>query len=183
MEPIISPNIRLRHSEYFSIGEYSIIDDYCYFSTKVEIGKFCHIASGCCVAGGKDRKFVLGNYCSLSSGVKIWCTSDDYANDIVTIIPEEFGEIKNNLITGDVIFADVCAVGSNTVVMPDNNVLEGTVIGALSFVPQNFNFEPWTVYAGIPIKRIRSRNKENVLKQVNVLERKQKIKGYNGKHR
>lgn len=173
MKPIISPNIRLRHPELFSIGEYSIIDDFCYFSTKVEIGKFSHIASGCSIAGGKDRKFVLGDYCSLSSGVKVWCTSNDYVEDIVTIIPEEFGEIKSSLITGDVIIGNMCAVGSNSVVMPQNNILEGTVIGALSFVPPDFKFEPWAVYAGTPIRRIKSRNKENVLKQVEQLEKRQ----------
>jgi acetyltransferase-like isoleucine patch superfamily enzyme len=176
MKPIISPNIRLRYPESFSVGEYSIIDDFCYFSTKIEIGKFSHIASGCSIAGGKDRKFVLGDYCSLSSGVKIWCTSDDYVEDIVTLIPEEFGEIKNNLITGDVSIGNMCAVGSNSVIMPQNKILEGTVIGALSFVPPDFKFEPWAVYAGIPVKKIKYRNKENVMKQLNELEKNIKLK-------
>lgn len=172
MEPIISSNCRIRHPEHFSVGKYSIIDDYCYFSTRVKIGKCSHIGNGCSIAGGKDRLFVLGDYSSLSSGVKIWCTSDDFINDIVTIVPEIFGKIKKHLITGDVAVGNLTAVGSNSVIMPNNTIPDGTVIGALSFVPQNFNFKPWAVYAGIPVKFVKYRNKESVMKQFEELEKK-----------
>ena len=160
LKPIVSPNTRIRHPEYFEIGEYSIVDDFSYFSTRVRIGRCSHIASGCSIAGGSDRQFILGDFCSLSSGVKIWCTSDDFVNDLVTIVPDGAGPIKVHLITGDVTFDNCTAVGANAVVMPGNHIPEGTVIGALSFVPAGFSFEPWAVYAGIPIRRIGDRNRE-----------------------
>ena len=40
---------------------------------------------------------------------------------------------------------------ANAVVMPRNHVPEGTVIGALTYVPPDFPFEPWSAYAGIPV--------------------------------
>jgi len=46
MKPIVSPHVRIRHPEYFEIGEYSIVDDFSYFSTRVRIGRCSHIASG-----------------------------------------------------------------------------------------------------------------------------------------
>ena len=55
-------------------------------------------------------------------------------------------------------------------VMPKNVVPEGTVIGALSFVPVGFEFRPWSVYAGVPIRYLRPRNRENVLGQMARLE-------------
>jgi acetyltransferase-like isoleucine patch superfamily enzyme len=164
--PIVSPNSRIRHPDQFTIGPNSIVDDYCYFSTRVRIGDWSHIASGCSVAGGSDRLFALGDFSSLSSGVKIWCTSDDFVNDVVTIVPPELGPIKENLITGDVVLGSFTAVGANSVVMPRNEIPEGCTIGALSFVPAGFDFEPWTVYAGTPVRRIADRNRENVLRQV-----------------
>lgn len=167
---IISKNSRIRHPDHFQVGEGSIVDDYCYFSTQVIIGRFSHIASGCSVAGGQDRVFTFGDYSSLSSGVKIWCTSDNFAEDIVTIIPSGIEDVKENLITGDVTFERLTAVGSNSVVMPDNHIPEGSVIGALSFVPPGYMFESWMVYAGVPIRPIRSRNKESVLRQLERLE-------------
>lgn len=124
-----------------------------------------HIASGCSIAGGVVRQFCLGDYSSLSSGVKIWCTSDDFVNDIVAIMPDEIGPIKKKLISGDVILENYTAIGSNSVVMPKNHIPEGTVVGALSLVPPGFDFKMWSVYAGIPIRYIRKRNKDAVLAQ------------------
>ena len=174
MKPIISDNTRIRYEEHFKIGDYSILDDYCYLSTKITIGKFSHIASGCSIAGGKDMQFILGDYCSLSSGVKIWCKSNDFVNDLVVIVPADI-DIGDTLIEGDVIIGDMCGIGSNTVIMPNNTIPEGVSIGALSFVPTNFDFKPWTVYAGNPIKEVKERNKDRVLEQVKELERQLKI--------
>lgn len=168
--PIISPNIRVRHPEHFVVGDDSIVDDFCYFSARVRIGRASHIASGCSVAGGPAHEFTLGDYSSLSSGVKIWCTSDDFVNDIVTIIPAAAASVHTQRIEGDVHIGHFTAVGSNAVVMPDNHVPDGTVIGALSFVPARFPFEPWSVYAGTPIRLIRRRNRERVLAQVQQLD-------------
>jgi acetyltransferase-like isoleucine patch superfamily enzyme len=170
MQAIVSSNSRIRHPEEFAIGEDSIVDDYCYFSTRVRIGRSTHIASGCSVAGGRDRQFTIGDFCSLSSGVKIWCTSDDFVNDLVTLIPHGLEQVKTHLITGDVCLDNYTAVGSNSVVMPRNTIPEGTVIGALSFVPAAFRFQPWSVYAGAPVKLVRPRNRESVMAQVRSLE-------------
>jgi carbonic anhydrase/acetyltransferase-like protein (isoleucine patch superfamily) len=140
MKAIISTNSRIRHPEHFVIGEDSIVDDYCYFSTSVRIGRCTHIASGCSIAGGADMHFQIGQFCSLSSGVKIWCTSDDFVNDIITIIPSGIEPVKKHLIRGDVVLDDYTAIGSNSVVMPNNHVPEGTVHSAL--YPWLLNFAP-----------------------------------------
>ncbi len=169
-EPLISKSIRVRHPEHFSIGPFSIVDDFCYFSTRIQVAECCHIASGCSIAGGVDRLFSMGSYSSLSSGVKIWCTSDDFVNDLIAILPEELTGIKAHSITGDVILEAMTGVGANSVVMPDNNIPEGAAIGALSFVPPRFKFEPWKVYAGIPIKMVGARNQYSVMKQVEALK-------------
>jgi acetyltransferase-like isoleucine patch superfamily enzyme len=171
MKPIVSPNSRIRHREHFVIGDDSIVDDYCYFSTKVRIGRCTHIASGCSIAGGDEMQFQIGDFCSLSSGVKVWCTSDDFVNDLVTVIPSGVEQVKTHLIRGDVILDDYTAVGSNSVIMPNNHVPEGTVVGALSFVPFAFAFRPWSVYAGIPLRYLRPRNQESVMEQVRKLDR------------
>lgn len=165
MKPIVSPHTRIRHPDLVEVGDFSIIDDFCYISTRARIGRFCHVASGCSIAGGRDRTFVFGDFGSLSSGVKIWCTSDDFVNDLVTIIPPGAGEVKEHLISGDVVIGPCAAVGSNSVLMPDNHLPEGTAVGALSFVPARYAFEPWTVYAGVPIRPVRKRNRAAVLAQ------------------
>lgn len=163
---IVSPNVRIRVEEYFDIGEHSIVDDYCYFSTRVRIGDWTHIATGCSVAGGPDLTFSIGDFSSLSAGVRIWCTSNDFVNDAIMI-----GAASG--VSGDVSFGDHTGVGANSVVMPRNDVPEGVAIGALSFVPAEFAFEPWMVYAGIPIAPLKPRNRDNVLRQVEQFLRSQ----------
>ena len=170
MEPIISKNIRLRVPDYFKIGAYSIVDDFSYFSTRVIVGRCSHIASNCTVGGGPERLFQLGDFSSLSAGVRIWCTSDNFSEDLVTILPNHFAKIGNSPVTGDVIFKNYTAVGANSVVMPKNEVPEGVVIGALSFVPVAFKFEAWSVYAGNPIRLIKKRNQKRILQQIEALE-------------
>ena len=165
MKPIVSPHTRIRHSEHFEIGDYSIVDDFCYFSTKVRIGICSHVASGCSVGGGPAHQFTLGDFSSLSAGVRIWCVSDDFANDIVCILPPDIDSVKQKSIEGDVTLANYTAVGSNSVVMPGNTVPEGTVIGALSFVPPRFPLEPWAVYAGVPLRQVGQRNRAAVMEQ------------------
>lgn len=169
MKPIVSPSIRVRYPDVFHVGEDSIIDDFCYFSTQVSVGRCSHIASSCTVGGGRAHRFVLGDMSSLSAGVRIWCASDDFRRDIVTIIPAGLPDPKTNVIRGDVVFGDYTAVGANSVVMPDNQIPEGTVIGALSFVPPRSTLEPWSVYAGTPIRRIGARDRDNVLLQARSL--------------
>lgn len=169
-EPIISSNCRVRYPDDFRIGAGSIVDDFCYFSTRIKVGKYCHVASGCAIAGGPVYSFSLGDYSSLSAGVKVWTTSNDFVCDLITIIPEEVGDIREN-IAGDVRLERCTGVGSNSVIMPNNHIPEGSVIGALSFVPAAYPFEPWTVYAGTPIRPIRSRDRQSVLMQLEQYER------------
>jgi len=170
MKPIISKFIRIRDPKNFIVDKFSVVDDFSYFSTKVKVGKFCHIASGCAIGGGKKHQFSLGDYSSISSGVKIWCNSNDFVNDLV-ILSSEGIEINDKRISGDVIIGKMCGIGANTVIMPKNNIPDGVVIGALSFVPAEFKFKQWSVYAGIPIKFVKKRNKKNVLKQAEILNK------------
>lgn len=169
---MISNQIRLRHPDFLHVGDFSIVDDFCYLSTRVEIGFCSHLASSCTVAGGKAYLFKLGDFSSISAGSRIWCSSNDYAEDLVVCLPVKLPDFELKESTGDVIFESYTGLGANSVVMPNNRIPEGSVIGALSFVPEAFDFEPWTVYAGCPIRPLRKRNREVILKRAECLRKK-----------
>ena len=61
---------------------------------------------------------------------------------------------------GKVVINKYVNVGSNTVIMPNLSIGEGSVVGALSFV--NKSLKPWGIYFGTPVKRIGER-KRNVI--------------------
>lgn len=165
MRPIISPNIRVRYPALFVVGEDSVIDDYCYFSTQVTVGRGSHIASNCTIAGGRTHRFALGDLASVSAGVRIWCASNDFARDLVALTPPGYDDPAIHLIVGDVLIGDLTGIGANSVIMPDSLIPEGAVVGALSFVPPRARLEPWSVYAGAPVRRIGDRDRDRVLAQ------------------
>lgn len=168
---IISKNIRVRYPDVFKTAEYSIVDDFCYFSTQIDIGYCSHISNNCTVAGGRELLFKIGKYGSLAAGVRIFCASDDFVNDVAVLFPNGLNYLKTHTITGDVIMGDYVTIGANTVVMPHQNIPDGVTVGAMSFVPAGFKFEPWSVYAGSPkLRLITRRNKANVLLEVAKLE-------------
>ena len=164
----------MKHGKNFTLGEYVIIKkpelvevgnnvriaDFCRISSACVIGSDCEIAPGTYIAGGDGKyNFEMGDCSSLADGVKVWLRSNDYVNELVTHSIPEVKEIQGNVRLGK-----YTGVGTNSVIMPGNDIPEGVSIGALSFVPSNYKFEPWTVYAGRPIRPIKKRNKENVIK-------------------
>ena len=56
---IIGKTVRIRHPELVSIGDNSIIDDFTYISSELELGKFCHIASNSVILGGAKGKCII----------------------------------------------------------------------------------------------------------------------------
>ena len=147
----------MKHGKNFTLGEYVIIKK----PELVKVGNNVRIADFCRISSGGDGKytFEMGDCSSLAAGVKVWLSSNDYVNELVTHSIPEVKEIQGNVRLGK-----YTGVGTNSVIMPGNDIPEGVSIGALSFVPSNYKFEPWTVYAGRPIRPIKKRNKENVIK-------------------
>ena len=149
----------VKHPENVQIGNHVRIADFCRISSICEIGDYCEIAAGAYIIGGLQKyKFVMKGYSSLAFGVRILLDSNDYVNHLVT---HSFPNVPE--LHGDIIMEKYTGVGANSVIMPDNHLPEGVTVGALSFVPVHYKFEPWTVYAGNPLRPIKKRNKQSVL--------------------
>ncbi len=157
---VLGEYVILKKPDLIEVGDNVRIADFCRISSACQIGSDCEIAPGTYIAGGDGKyKFTMGECSSLAAGVKVWLSSNDYVNELVTHSVPEVKEIQGNVTLGK-----YTGVGTNSVIMPNNDIPEGVCIGALSFVPPNYKFEPWTVYAGRPIRPIKKRNKENVMK-------------------
>lgn len=171
---LISPNIRVRYPERFTVGNSSIIDDFCYFSVDLCIGQYFHIASNCTIAGGYTECFTAGHFGGLASGCKLFCASDDFINDIGNVLPSKCGDIKNHTLRGGIYLCDYVTIGANSVLMPDVYIPKGTCIGAMSFVPSGFEFEPWSIYVmkNGKLTKVKDRNKANVLRQAQEVKRR-----------
>lgn len=155
---IIGKTARIRYPELVEIGDNVIIDDFTYISTTLSISNNVHIASGCKLIGGKDCEVVFGEYSTLAPNVVLAAGSDDYLSGIAT--PLVSGRFKGNIQVGVIEIGKHCIIGANSVVLPNVTFFEGSALGALSLA--KMDLDPWVLYAGIPAKHIRRRNKEEI---------------------
>ena len=73
-EVIIGKTVRIRQPHKASIDDGSIIDDFTYISSALEVKKYVHIASSCTISGG-EGKFSIGNFSTLATHVSTHCGS------------------------------------------------------------------------------------------------------------
>jgi acetyltransferase-like isoleucine patch superfamily enzyme len=160
---IIGKTVRIRHPELVEIGDNVIIDDFTYISTQLKLHSNVHISSGCKIIGGKNAYVEMKEFSTLAPNVVLSAGSDDYLSGIATpLIPIEY---KGNVKIGKIILNKHCIVGACSVVLPDVVFEEGACLGALSLA--KIDLEEYSLYAGIPSKFIKKRDKEEILRLEN----------------
>lgn len=156
---IIGKTVRIRYPELVSIGDNCIIDDFTYISTALELRSNVHISSGTKIIGGRNSFVSFDEYSTTAPNVVLSAGTDDYSDGIATpMVPLE---LKANVQIGKIIIGRHCIIGSGSVVLPNVTFHDGACVGALSLVKRDL--EAWSLYAGIPAKKIKERNKENIL--------------------
>lgn len=152
---LISDKASIYNFDQIEIGDNSRIDDFCVVSGKVSIGCNVHITVFCNVAGGTEG-IVFEDFSTLAYGCHVFTQSDDYSGKTMTnsTVPKKFKtEIKKVVIIGR-----YSIIGTGSIIFPGVILGEGTSVGASSLVTQST--EPWSIYFGIPAKRIKARSQE-----------------------
>lgn len=157
---IIGKTVRIRKPEECIIGDNVIIDDFAYISCPIEIGRNCHIASHVSISGGAG-KFIMGDYSTISNHCSIHCASSDYSKvslDLPSVnITEQFGgEV------GLVTLGNFVTIGAHSCLLPNINIPEGFACGAYTLLKDK-NFNPWSLYVGIPAKLVKKRDMTELL--------------------
>ena len=156
---IIGKTVRIRYPELVEIGDNVIIDDFTYISTQLILHNNVHISSGSKIIGGRGALVEMKEFSTLAPNVVLSAGTDDYVGGIATpMVPLEF---KGDAVIGNIILNKHCIVGAGSVVLPNVIFHEGACIGALSMV--NKDLEAWKLYAGVPARLIKRRNKVKIL--------------------
>lgn len=151
----ISTKASIYDCEQIEIGDNSRIDDFCVISGKIIIGCHVHLTPMCLVAGG-EKGLIIEDFVTMAYGVKVFTQSDDYSGQSMTnsTVPKEYkNEYKER-----VVIRKHSIIGAGSVIMPGIVVAEGTSIGAMALVIRNT--EPWSIYVGVPAKKLRDRSKK-----------------------
>lgn len=158
---IIGKTVRIRKPDRCRIGARSIIDDFTYISCGIEVGAYTHIGANSVLIGG-DARITIGHFVNIAPGCRLIAASNDFSGGglVGPTIPAEFaaGSITEHISIGDHVL-----LGTNTVILPGTLVPEGVSTGALTLLTPKMKLEPWTLYAGSPARKIRTRASSDIL--------------------
>jgi acetyltransferase-like isoleucine patch superfamily enzyme len=148
----ISRRASIYDAKKITIGDFSRIDDFSVISGKVNIGRNVHIAVHNNVAGGSEG-VTIEDFAGLAYGCNIFSQSDDYSGESMTnpTVPSCYKYEKK----AGIRIGRHCIIGARSIVMPGVNMEVGCALGAMSMLTKST--EPWSIYFGVPAKRIKKR--------------------------
>lgn len=163
---LISDKASFYGTDKIHIGSNVRIDDFCVLSAGeggIEIGNYIHIAVYSSIIGA--GKVTLSDFCNISSRVSIYSSNDDYSGEYMTnpMVPSECTNVHH----APVFIGKHVIIGCGTLILPSVTIYEGVAIGALSMISKDC--ESFGVYIGSPAKRIKSRKKELLNYEINLL--------------
>lgn len=168
----IKKNVGIYYPENLSIGDYSRIDDFCIITCNGEpcdMGSHVHIASHCVVLA--KAGITMKDFSGLSPMVTIVTNSDDYSGHRLTnpTVPRDLTGGKEGRVT----LGKHVIIGTQSVILPNLTIGEGSSVGAMSMV--NKSLKPWGVYFGVPAKRLKDRSKDLLELEKMVQARDQRV--------
>lgn len=152
---LISRKSSIYDPSNISIGNNVRIDDFCILSGKIQLGDYIHVSAYSALYGGKAG-ITVDSYANISSRVCVYAISDDYSGETMagSMIPEKYKNIDRRPVK----IGAHTIIGSNSVVLPGVNIADGGAFGCFSLIKKNT--EPWTIYTGIPIRKMKQRSNQ-----------------------
>ena len=168
---LISKSAALYKTEQMSISSNSRIDDFCALSGGISIGKNVHITVHCSITASLSP-IVIEDFVGIAANCHIFSSMDDFLGIGLTnpTIPIEFRNVSH----GPVKISKHSIIGVGSVIFPNVTVGEGCAIGSMSLV--NKSIDPWGVYVGIPVSRIKDRSKNLLEKEKQFIEMQKRIR-------
>ncbi|WP_435952269.1 acyltransferase [Dryocola sp. BD626] len=119
----------------------------------IRLGSYIHIGGTSTLLASSG--VVMDDFSCLSHGVKIYTRSDDYSGEFMTnpTVPASLTHVTS----GTIIIGRHAIVGSQSSLLPNVHLAEGTAVGANSLVTKDT--EAWSIYAGSPARRIKDRKR------------------------
>ena len=150
---LISRLVRLYSPQTIEIGNNVRIDDFTIISGKIKIGSNIHIGPYVILYGKFGIE--MEDFVGISGRSTVYSAMDDFSENylIGPIHPIE----RTNVTGGPVYLRKYSQIGAHSLIFPNIEIGEGSVIGACSMVKSDI--QPWTINVGIPTKEIKKRSK------------------------
>lgn len=147
----IARNCTIIGLENIKIGDNVRIDGFTSIiasSGSVMIGSHVQIGIGCVL--GARGGITVGDYSSLSSGVRILSAIDDFGGRHMagSTLPDEVLGVH----AAPVRIGKHVPIGAGTLILPGVNIEDGAAVGAMSMV--NRSLKGWAIHSGNPVKEV-----------------------------
>jgi galactoside O-acetyltransferase len=151
--------IAVMKPEAIWLSNHIIISEFAYINggSGTYIGNHVHIAAHTSISGG--GYCVMEDFTGISAGVRLITGSASFNGEGLTspTLPVKFQAVKRSY----VIIEKHATLATNVVVHPGVTIGEGTIVSSGSVVTKDT--EPWSIYMGIPAKKVRDRDKSKIL--------------------
>lgn len=125
---------------------------------------------------GEETTITIGRFCSISSGLKLFC-GGNHRTDWITTFP--FGHVYGSLLkirpvkghpfsNGDIRIGNDVWIGRDVTILSGITVGDGAVIAANSHVVSNV--DPYTVVGGNPANKIIQRFSDEVIRRLLIIK-------------
>jgi galactoside O-acetyltransferase len=150
---LISRNAVFYGANNMVIGDNVRIDDFCLLSGQIVLGSHIHIAAYCALYGSHGIQ--MEDYTGLSPRCTVFSATDDFSGDY--LISPMVDKKYTNVTGGLVLIKNHSQIGAGCTILPNLTINEGVAVGAMSLI--NRSLSQWSIYAGIPIIKIKDRKK------------------------
>lgn len=163
----VSDRAIFHNPQNITLGDNVRIDDNVLLSAigKITLDNYIHIARGCQLYSG--TQIHMHDFSAISSDTKLYGITDNYDGSAFTnpTCPPDY----RNILKGDIILNKHVIIGTSSIILPNVVLADGVAIGAMSLINKKnvTNIQPWTIWAGNPVKFISAR-KQDCLKFGNI---------------
>lgn len=151
---LISRKASLYGVSKIEIGDNVRVDDFCILSGNITLGSNIHISAYVGMFGANG--IILEDYTGISPRSTLFSAMDDFSGNylIGPIHPIDLTNVSG----GTILIKKLAQIGANSIIFPNITIGEGTIVGAFSLVTKSLY--DWGVYAGIPAKWRKEREKK-----------------------
>jgi acetyltransferase-like isoleucine patch superfamily enzyme len=112
-----------------------------------------------------NEKLIIGNYCSISSGV-LFILGGNHRSEIFSTYPFKyfFTNEEESLSKGPIIIEDDVWIGTNSVILSGVTISKGTIVAAGSIVTKSTI--PYSIIGGNPSKLIKMRFNQEIIDEM-----------------
>lgn len=141
-----------------------IVGDFTYIADKEFESHVTHLYEW------NNDKLIIGKFCQIAKGVEFIMNGANHQMNAVTTFPffsldkwdAKTPNKKDMPLKGDTVIGNDVWIGQNAVILPGVHIGDGAIIGCNSIVSKDV--EPYTIVAGNPIRVIRKRFDDELIK-------------------